>query len=210
MDISDLIAVSALVVSGVGIYLSYKNHRTTREWEFYKENIRQKEQYEQKYYSKNNSRVSLIPYFHLSLNKEIYVKNINDEENLILPISLINLGRESATNVQLVQMTKSELLNSYFKTGGLQKDIHFLYDYLDKQYAFIEDYINFSVRCNKHSESYNVFFKIRYNDLVGRTYEQQFRFQYCFNIMNDFSMNHTSDLPICIEDVDKTSNPIQI
>jgi len=92
MDISNLIAIFALIVSGVGIYLSYKNHRTTREWEFYKENIRQKEQVEQNYYSKNNSRVSIIPYFHLLLNNKIYVKNINDETNLILPISLINLG----------------------------------------------------------------------------------------------------------------------
>ncbi|MEK3889809.1 hypothetical protein [Bacillus sp. FSL K6-3431] len=210
MDISNLIALFALIVSSGGIYLSYKNHRTTKEWEFYKENIRQKEQDEQNFYSKNKSRISLIPYFHLSFNKEIYVKNINNEACLILPISLINLGKESATNVQLVQMTKSESTNCYFKTDGLQQNIHFLYDYLDKQYAFIDDTINFSVRCNKHSKAYNVFFKIRYNDLAGRTYEQEFRFQYCFKIMNEFSMNHTSDLPICIEDIDKTNSPIQL
>lgn len=210
MDISNLIALFALIVSSGGIYLSYKNHKTTKEWEVYKENIRQKEQVEQKFHSKNKSRLSLIPYFHLSLNKEIYIKETNNEASLILPISLINLGKESATNVQLVQMTNSESANCYFKTDGLQQNSHFLYEYFDKQYAFIGDTINFSVRCIKHSKAYNVFFKIRYNDLAGRTYEQEFRFQYCFKIMNEFSMNHTSNLPICIEDIDKTNSPIQL
>ena len=47
--------------------------------------------------------------------------------------------------------------------------------------------------------------KIRFNDLVRRTYEQEFCFRYGFTIMDEFSKNHTSSIPICVEDSDKTS-----
>ncbi|WP_404457186.1 hypothetical protein [Oceanobacillus kapialis] len=208
MSYSDWIALFAFVVSGIGIYLSYKNHRSTREWEFYKENIRQKEQEVQEFYSKNNSRVSLIPYFHLLLDKEIHIKNISDEENLILPISLVNVGRETATNVQLVQMSNIDELGGYFKTDGIQNDSHFIRHYIEKKYAFIGESISFTAGCKKHDRACNVSFKIKFNDLVGRTYEQSFRFLYCFPHSKEFTMNHTSNIPICIEDNDKTSSTI--
>ena len=47
--------------------------------------------------------------------------------------------------------------------------------------------------------------KIRFNDLVRRTYEQEFCFRYGFTIMDEFSKNHTPSIPICVEDSDKTS-----
>lgn len=208
MDLSNWIAAIAVVLSGIGIYLSYKNHRITRLWESYKENKRQSEQEEQMNDAKNTSRVSLIPYFHLLLDQDIYIKNISGEENLILPISLINVGRETATNIQLVQMTKSEGLDSYFKTNGREKGLHSISDYIDKQYAFIGELIHFTACCKKHDRAYSVFFKVRFNDLVGRTYEQDFRFLYCFHFSKEFTMNHTSNLPICIDEMDKTRTSV--
>lgn len=208
MDISNLIAAAALVFSIYNYYKNKQREKTNKEWEIYKEKVRQKESVEQSFHTNNNNRITLIPHFHLSLDKDIYVKNIDNKEVLILPISLINLGKESATNIQLVQMREGYGLNSYFKADGLQEEIHFLYGYLDKQYAFTGNYINFSVRCNKHDDVHNVNFKIKYNDLVGRTYEQEFRFQYWFSQMKEFSMNHVSNLPVCIDDSDRTNDNI--
>ncbi|EIW19110.1 hypothetical protein [Pelosinus fermentans] len=208
MSISDLVSVAALILSIISFYKSNESDKITKRWEVYKENVRQKEVDEQNYYSKNNSRVSLIPYFHLSFNKKIDTKNIGNEEHFILPISLINLGRESATNIRLEPIIQDGGIENYFKTGDLQKNIHFVYEYLNMQYAFPGVSIDFSVCCKKHGTAYDVFFKIRFNDLIGRTYEQEFRFQYCFTVTNEFSMNHTSSLPICIEDSDRTSKPI--
>ncbi|WP_078394569.1 hypothetical protein [Shouchella patagoniensis] len=119
MDMSNWIAAIAVVLSGIGIYLSYKNHRITRLWEFYKENKRQSEQEEQINDAKNTSRVSLIPYFHLLLVQEIFIKNISGEENLILPISLINVGRETATNIQLVRIKVNHPTFSIYRNNAI-------------------------------------------------------------------------------------------
>lgn len=207
MNTSDWIAFFALIVSAVGIYLSYKNQKTTREWDFYKEEMKQTEQAKQNYYTKNNSRINLMPHFHLLLDKEIGVEKNSDEEIFVLPISLINVGRENATNIRLVPMLEDETSTHYFKTGNLHGELHGIRDYIDKQYAIIGEAINFTTSCKKHDKSLNVFFKIRFDDIAGRTYEQDFRFLYCFQISNKITMNHTSNLPICIDDNDKTIDP---
>src|SRR5699024_8193159 len=109
MNTSDWIAFIALIVSAVGIYLSYKKNKTTREWNFYKQDLQQAEQAKQNYNTKNISRINLMPHFHLLLDKEIEVKpRGNDVEILVLPISLINVGRENATNIQLVPVLEDE------------------------------------------------------------------------------------------------------
>ncbi|MEC0969377.1 hypothetical protein [Bacillus altitudinis] len=69
---SNLIAFAALLVSIISFIKSNK-------FELYKEEKRQREVAEQNMHDKNNNRVPLIPYFHLSFNKEIYTKQIGNE-----------------------------------------------------------------------------------------------------------------------------------
>lgn len=205
MNISDWIAFIAFVVSAYGIYLSYKQNKTTIEWDFYKQELQQAEQAKQNYYTKNISRINLMPHFHLLLNKEIeVVPRGKDEEILVLPISLINVGRENATNIQIAPISDDGISSHYFKTDKLDGEHHDIRNYIDKQYAMIGETINFTVGCNKHDQALNVFFKIRFDDIVGRTYEQNFRFLYGYNVSNEFTMNHTSYLPKCIDEQDKT------
>lgn len=210
MGISNLIAAAALFLSIISFFQSNKSNKAAKEWEIHKENVRKNEVDEQIFHSKNNSRISVIPSFHLSFNEKIFIKNIANEENFILPISLINLGRESATNIGLEPMTQNRGLEDYFKTERLRENIHFIHEYLDKQYAFPGETVKFSACCKKHDKAHDVFFKIKFSDLVGRTYEQEFRFQYCYEITKKFSMNHISSLPVCIEDDDKTGNSFSI
>lgn len=201
MSFTDLIAFAALLVSVISLVKTNKKDNFAKEWEFYKERMRQVEVAEQNNLNKSNNRVPLIPYFHLDFNKEMYIKQIGDEDHFVLPITLINLGVESATNIMIEPMIKDGNLDNYFKTGGLHENIHFIHEYLDKQYAFQGDSVNLSATCKKHRNAYDVFFKIRFNDLVGRTYEQEFRFLYCYPISKEISMNHTSSVPVCIEDI---------
>lgn len=164
--------------STYGIYLSYKHNKTTIEFDFYKQKIQQVEQSKQNYYTKNISRVNLMPHFHLLLDKEIEIKTRGDsnEEILVLSISLINVGKENATNIRLVPMLEDEIETYYFKTGNLDGEVHRIRDYIDKQYAIIGEAINFTTSCKKHDKPLNVFFEIRFNDIAGRTYEQDFHF----------------------------------
>lgn len=207
MGISNLIAIIALIVSIVGIYLSYKNHKTTIEWNFHKENMRQTEQTRQNYYARNINRIDLMPHFHLVLDKEISVKRNSKEEILVIPISLINVGRENATNIRLVPILKDDTASHFIKTDSLNDEPHGIRDYLDKRYAVIGDVINFTASCKKHDQYLNVYFKIRFDDIAGRTYEQDFRFLYGFQTSNKISMNHDSNLPKCIDENDEIIDP---
>lgn len=204
MDYSNLISLFALVISIIALYMNQKNYNKSQLRQEILENKREAELHEQQKHGKNVDRTAIIPYFTLLCEKKIYVKEISNQEMLILPISLINLGRESATNIRLEPVVPGGGLEHYFETENSNQNVHFVHEYLDKQYAFPEDVVNFSSCCSKHNNAYNVLFKIRFNDLVGRTYEQKFRFQYCFSIMNEFSMNHWSSIPICINDNDLT------
>lgn len=206
MIISDYVAIVAIIVSIIGIFIGYKNHKSNQLLTVNQEVMRQKENKYQTLLNKNHSRVSLIPYFHLELEKEIYVKKQTDRNLCILPITLINLGKESATNIRLIPILDNGGLEDYFKTSGESNYEHFIHDYLDKQYAFPQGRVNLSAHCNEHECAYDVYFKIQFNDLVGRTYVQKFRFQYCTTIMNNFSLNHSTSVPICIKDEDKTEN----
>ena len=210
MGISDILSAIAILFSIVTFVKGNRDQEKKELVEQQRENIRKQETIYQILLKENQNRVSLIPYFHLEFEEKIYVNEDFNEKRLILPITLINLGKESATNIRLIPMIEGGGLENYFKTDRLSQNIHFVYDYLDKQYALSKDKIKFSSCCNFHETAYDVYFKIRFDDLVGRTYEQKFRFQYCYTVMSNFSKNSTTFLPVCIDDSDKTSNKLEL
>lgn len=205
MKISNIFSAIAIIVSIVALVQTNRTQEKKHLFEQEREYARKLEAISQSFLTENENRVSLIPYFHLKLEDEICIKEITGKNMLILPLALINLGRESATNIQLEPMIKGGGLENFFETDLASKNIHFVYDDFDKQYALAKDEVKFSSFCDFHDKAYNVYFKIKFNDLVGRTYEQKFRFQYCYKIMHEFSGNSTTFLPICVENTDKTS-----
>lgn len=205
MEVSNYFSALAILVSIIGIGISYKNYKSNQILSMRQEKLRKMENKLQVQLNNTNSRIAIIPHFHLELEDEIYLKEQNNKKKIILPIKIINLGRESATNVRLIPLKETGDFNSYFKTNDdVNNHKHFVHDYLDKQYALPQEVISFSVRCEFHSNAYDVYFKIQFNDLIGRTYQQDFKFQYCKAISNNFSYNNYISVPICINVEDKT------
>lgn len=191
----------------LGIFNARNNKKDKEEqhsWELEKEQIRQREIDRQEEYNRNSKRVSLMPRFNLMIDEKMSTKMILHTENIIIPLHLVNISKETATAVGLECMIPNGGLENYFSTRDLKENIHFIYDYLNKNYAFSEEILKMSTRCEMHDNVYEVFFKLRFEDLVGRLYEQKFRFQYCYKISTELSLNTTSFPPVCVEDKDDT------
>ena len=86
-----------------------------QEFEIEKENIRQRERKIDEMFMQLNSRSNLIPYFHLILDDSKIEKiTLNGSEQIKLVIGLINIGKESATNIMIFPM--GEGLENYLET----------------------------------------------------------------------------------------------
>lgn len=203
MSISNWIALFAFIVSLISVISSIaiarssdKKHVSTIDWEKYKEEERKRELIERKRAEENNRRVSLMPYFHLSINEDIFLKGNISDELIIIPVSLENLGKESATNVSLISFKPDDdSLDNYFRTSGLKDNIHYVHDYFHKHFARPGELVSFSACCEKHDKAYDVYFKLGFTDLVGNSYEQKFRIQYWFRNSAKISINNWSGLP---------------
>lgn len=176
-----IISIGALVVS----FITYKNekqyYKKSYSFDKQKEVIRIQEKKIDDVIARLNSRSSLIPFFNLALNDED-IKMINDgtEDELILSINIINIGKETAANIMLCPFNDNDDIKSYFKNNGRIDENYFVYEYLDNYYALSKQSVRFSIS-TKPGESDsrgNISFKIRFTDLIGNVYEQEFYFIY--------------------------------
>lgn len=114
-----IIAALSLIMS---IITNKKNSKQNCEYrekmqevEFEKEKIHQRERKIDEMFMQLNSRSNLIPYFHLILDDSKIEKIIhNGSRQIKLVIGLINIGKESATNIMLFPM--GEGLENYLET----------------------------------------------------------------------------------------------
>ena len=212
MEIKFLIPTVLSIISIIGGIINFFYTRRQdriglmfQNWQVYfeenKEKIRQQEKITDNIFNKLNSRAGLIPYFNIILDDS----KIKEENGKIyLGVSLINIGKESATNVGicLTEERKEIIVEGYNKT----QDSYIVYNYLDKYYAMVGDKISFSIVTDRKEKIMNVFlrFKIQYYDLIGNRYEQEFRFAFYddFNGKNKtyYSLNNISDLPKLVEE----------
>ena len=174
-------------------------------WQVYfeenKEKIREQEKITDNIFNKLNSIAGLIPYFNIILDDSKIKEN---DGKIYLGISLINIGKESATNVGicLTEERKEVIVEGYDKN----QDGYIVYNYLDKYYSMVGDKINFSIVADRKEKIMNVFlrFTIQYYDLIGNRYEQEFRFGFYddFNRKNKiyYDLNNISDLPKLVEE----------
>ena len=207
MDIKFLIPVVLSIISIIGGIINFFYTRREdkiglmfQNWQVYfeenKEKIRQQEKITDNIFNKLNSRAGLIPYFNIILDDS----KIKEENGKIyLGVSLINIGKESATNVGIcLTEERKEIIVEGYDTN---QDSYIVYNYLDKYYAMVGDKISFSIVTDRKEKIMNVFlrFKIQYYDLIGNRYEQEFRFAFYddFNGKNKtyYSLNNISDLP---------------
>lgn len=202
-----LISILSIIVS---IRINKKNNQQNSEYRnrtaelaVQKEQIRQQERKTDEIFMRLNSRSNLIPYFHLVLdNSKIEKISNNHSESIKLEIGLINIGIESASNIMIYPMGKG--LANYFVTENEETNRYFIYDYLSQYFAFSRECIAFSItrdlpKDNEGRVLDSIRFKIRFRDLLGNLFEQEFRFGYDNYIVNGFSLNSFSSPPSLIE-----------
>ncbi|MED5605565.1 hypothetical protein VYE96_09620 [Fusobacterium pseudoperiodonticum] len=212
MDIDFLIPTVLSIISIIGAIINFFYTRRQdriglmfQNWQVYfeenKEKIRQQEKITDNIFNKLNNRAGLIPYFNIILDDSKIKEN---DGKIYLGISLINIGKESATNVGicLTEERKEVIVEGYDKN----QDSYIVYNYLDKYYAMVGDKISFSIVTDRKEKIMNVFlrFKIQYYNLIGNRYEQEFRFGFYddFNEKNKkyYNLNNISYLPKLVEE----------
>ena len=137
MDMEILIPTVLSIISIVGGIINFFYTRKQdkiglmfQNWQVYfeenKEKIRQQEKITDNIFNKLNSRAGLIPYFNIILDDS---KIKEKDEKIYLGISLINIGKESATNVGicLTEERKEVIVEGYDKN----QDGYIVYNYLD-------------------------------------------------------------------------------
>lgn len=143
-----------------------------RNFEIYKEENREKFSLIQNQLYEKSNRVSIIPYFNIIL-KDNRIKK--EGKDWILEIGFINVGKESAINIQLSPKFSDKGLQGYFDSET-QKN-YSIYEYLNQYYAIARDEVTFKIKTNLENwEKIEDFlkFKIKYSDLAGNEYEQEF------------------------------------
>lgn len=131
-------------------------------WQVYfeenKEKIREQEKITDNIFNKLNSIAGLIPYFNIILDDSKIKEN---DGKIYLGISLINIGKESATNVGicLTEERKEVIVEGYDKN----QDGYIVYNYLDKYYSMVGDKINFSIVADRKEKIMN---DLQYNIMI--------------------------------------------
>lgn len=153
-------------------------------------------------FMKLNSRSNLIPFFHIVLDNS-KIEKIEGEKKIKLTIGIINIGKESANNIEIYPMGNG--LENYFVTVNEQHNSYFLCDYLSKYYAISGDLVEFSLMKEiplENGGKINNFirFKVRFKDLLGNLYEQEFEFGYDNYLVKGYNLKNSSSVPLLIEE----------
>ena len=128
----------------------------------------------------------LKPYFHVNHHfSKVYL----DKNSVIIDLFLTNVGRASATNIQIVQLDKlNNEIPVYFNSGyNMHDDVtHSVYNYFSDYFALPTKSVSISIIENKtvndmlnqisgtKSHGYNLKFKISFSDIMENKYEQEF------------------------------------
>ena len=205
--LSIFIAILSLIFSIITNKKNYKQNLAYREkiqeFEIEKEKIRQQEREIDKIFMELNSRSNLIPYFHLILEDSKIEKIIyDDSEQIKLVIGLMNVGKEAATNIMLHPMEKGS--GNYFETPNEKENSYFIHDYLSQYFALPKECVTFSIikkipKDNDEKIVNDIKFKIRFKDLLGNLYEQEFNFSYDNYFVNKFNLDSFSSVPCLVE-----------
>lgn len=153
-------------------------------------------------FMKLNSRSNLIPFFHIVLD-DSKIEKIEGEKKIKLTIGIINIGKEAANNIVIYPMGNG--LENYFVTVNEQHNSYFLCDYISKYYAISGDLVEFSLMKEiplENGGKINNFirFKVRFKDLLGNLYEQEFEFGYDNYLVKGYNLKNSSSVPLLIEE----------
>ncbi|CEW52924.1 hypothetical protein [Streptococcus pneumoniae] len=146
---------------------------------------------------------NLKPYFHINRTKSCIEYDSN--KKLYVKLYLTNVGRGTATNIMTREMRNDSNGNTIFfdQVPSLGKVTHGFHDYFSENFAIPNESINleiFEIE-NNEEQIYFIEFKIKFSDVIGREYEQQFRFGYDNYLVRGINQNSTSYPPKLIKDI---------
>lgn len=93
-------------------------------------------------------------------------------------------------------------MQGYIDSEGYPKKLYYIYRYLSQYYATSRETVTFKVKVDlKNGEKINDFlrFKIKYSDLIGNEYEQEFRCGFYMLDRIAYNLNNTSYKPILLK-----------
>jgi hypothetical protein cdifA_02438 len=202
-----------LIISIIAIIVSVKvnNKNKVQEQNFnnsmlnleeQKNALHQQERRTDELFMKLNSRSNLIPFFHIVLD-DSKIEKIEGEKKIKLTIGIINIGKEAANNIMIYPM--GDGLENYFVTVNEKHNSYFLSGYLSKYYAISGDLVEFSLIKeipleNGGKISDFIRFKVRFKDLLGNLYEQEFEFGYDNYLVKGYNLKNSSSVPLLIEE----------
>ena len=146
---------------------------------------------------------NLKPYFHINRTKSCIEYDSN--KKLYVKLYLTNVGRGTATNIMTREMKKDSNGNSiYFdQVPSLERMTHGFHNYFSENFAIPNESINLEIFEIENNEEQNYFieFKIKFSDVIGREYEQEFKFGYDNYFVRGINQNSTSYPPKLIKDI---------
>ncbi|HEM6309129.1 hypothetical protein ACEE44_08950 [Streptococcus sp. 32226D021BW] len=155
------------------------------------------------------NRSDLIPYFHLN-RTESHIE-YDSQQNIFVKIYLTNVGRGTATNITTCPISKDTSGNNiYFIIDPrlTNEATHCFHDYFSENFAIPNSSISLEISeiAKNKNQSYFLKFKIRFSDVIGREYEQEFRFGYDNQIVHGINQNSTSYPPKLVKDIRREEN----
>ncbi|MDN5027063.1 hypothetical protein PCY12_07020 [Streptococcus sp. SPS1] len=146
---------------------------------------------------------NLKPYFHINRTKSCIEYDSN--KKLYVKLYLTNVGRGTATNIMTREMRNDSNGNTIFfdQVPSLGKVTHGFHNYFSENFAIPNESINLEIceLANNQKQIYFIEFKIKFSDVIGREYEQQFRFAYDNYLVRGINQNSTSYPPKLIKDI---------
>lgn len=195
------ISLLSLVITSIFAYRTYKREkendklnaelqRWKQSFEIFKEESRKEDMLNAARLEEMGTRASIVPYFNLDLANG---KIESDKKSLILQVSVVNIGKESATNVWFDPINSDKEINPFFKSKVHSSETYRIEDYLNRNYAMTGEEITFKIAAKLSDISIPcdfIRFRIRYLDLIGNVYKQEFEFgfmedkpgTYCYNL----------------------------
>ena len=146
---------------------------------------------------------NLKPYFHINRTKSCIQYDSN--KKLYVKLYLTNVGRGTATNIMTREMRNDSNGNPIFfdQVLSLGKVTHGFHNYFSENFAIPNESINLEIceLANNQKQNYFIEFKIKFSDVIGREYEQQFRFGYDNQFVLGINQNSTSYPPKLNKDI---------
>lgn len=142
--------------------------------------------------------ITIMPYFKMLDDVEVKQRTILGNQKILeFPIKLVNIGNGTAINVSV--LTKSEDNKSIvFQDGFGDRKIIYIYNsFMFDNIVRCGESTTFGICCDNHDLPCKVAIKVKFQDMMLRTYEQEFSFLFQFGQYENKLMRVESYTPLC-------------